>query len=122
MIPDAAAQAAEARGLALRVVALTTWRVRMARASVYTTARIKPPADTAREVATLAERGHRFAKLKVGLDVERDVETVRQVRAAVGSGFQLLVDGNGGFAPKAAIAFVRRIEEYGVYLVEQPVR
>src|SRR5262245_61622292 len=30
----------EARGLTLRVVALTTWRVRMARASVYTTARI----------------------------------------------------------------------------------
>jgi L-alanine-DL-glutamate epimerase-like enolase superfamily enzyme len=34
----------------------------------------------------------------------------------------LLVDGNGGFRPKAAIAFVRRVEEYGVYLVEQPVR
>jgi L-alanine-DL-glutamate epimerase-like enolase superfamily enzyme len=83
---------------------------------------IKPPADTAREVVALAERGHRYAKLKVGLDVERDVEAVRQVRAAVGPGFHLLVDGNGGFAPKAAIAFVRRIEEYGVYLVEQPVR
>src|SRR5262249_50074241 len=83
---------------------------------------IKPPVDTAREVAALAERGHRYAKLKVGLDVERDVEAVRQVRGAVGPGFHLLVDGNGGFAPKAAIAFVRRIEEHGVYLVEQPVR
>ena len=83
---------------------------------------IQTPAETARAVAALAERGHQYAKLKVGLDVERDVAAVREAPAAVGPRFQLLVDANDGFTPKAAIAFVRRIEEYGVYLVEQAVR
>jgi len=83
---------------------------------------ILPPTETARTVAALAERGHRYAKLKVGLDVERDVAAVRAVRAAVGPQFQLVVDANGSFTPKAAIAFVRAIESYGIYLVEQPVR
>src|SRR5438552_17719821 len=46
------APADTARGLTLRIVALTTWRVRMTRASTYTTARISR--STGREAALVA--------------------------------------------------------------------
>lgn len=80
------------------------------------------PAETARRVADLEQQGHRYAKLKVGLDMERDVETVKAVRAAVAKSFQLIVDCNGSYTPKQAVWFGRQAEPLGVYLIEQPVR
>jgi len=79
--------------------------------------------DTMRhEAAEAVAAGIGVIKVKIGLDVERDVEAVRTVREVVGDGVELLVDANQGYAtPKIAINALRRIEEYRIRYAEQPV-
>jgi muconate cycloisomerase len=69
----------------------------------------------------VAEGAHTI-KCKTGLDPERDVEVVRQVRAAVGDDVRIRVDGNEGYRSVwEAIEVTRRQEDYGLFLCEQPV-
>jgi L-alanine-DL-glutamate epimerase-like enolase superfamily enzyme len=61
-------------------------------------------------------------KVKVGMDPEGDLERVRAVRAAVGQGFRVGIDANGGWSTRTAIHTIRRmVEQSGVYFAEQPV-
>lgn len=74
------------------------------------------------EAAAAVEDGIRTIKVKIGLDPERDVFAVREVRRAVGDGVDLVVDANQGYpTPKLAIQTLRRLEEYGIRYAEQPV-
>jgi muconate cycloisomerase len=66
--------------------------------------------------------GIRTIKLKVGRDPRYDVDVVREIRSTVGPEVDVVVDANQGWpTPKAAIAVIRRMEEFGVRYVEQPV-
>jgi muconate cycloisomerase len=83
---------------------------------------IMPVKDGVEEVVKVLEEGIKTIKLKVGLDSERDVAIVREVRKAVGPKIDITVDGNEGYStPTAAIRFLRQIEEYDVLFCEQPV-
>jgi muconate cycloisomerase len=79
--------------------------------------------DTMRsEAAKAVEEGIRTIKVKIGLDPERDVEVVREMRQVVGDDIELVVDANQGYStPKLAIRTLRRIEEYRIRYAEQPV-
>jgi L-alanine-DL-glutamate epimerase-like enolase superfamily enzyme len=67
------------------------------------------------------ERGFRTIYMKVGIDPEEDVRLVRAVREAVGSGPNLRVDANEAWSPSQAINMIRKMEEYDLEFVEQPV-
>src|SRR5205814_1105805 len=68
------------------------------------------------------EQGFATMKVKVGIEPEQDVARVKAVRAAVGPKVHLGVDANGGWKTFAdAVAVIRRLEEFDVYFVEQPV-
>ncbi len=82
---------------------------------------IKAPADMARNAEAVVADGFRFLKIKVGTDPILDVDRVREIRRAVGSGIGLTIDANQGWTPKAAITALRRMEEFDVAIVEQPV-
>lgn len=74
------------------------------------------------EAATAVEDGIRTIKVKVGLDPERDVAAVSAVREVVGGDVEIVVDANQGYpTPKIAIRTLRRLEEYGIRYIEQPV-
>jgi muconate cycloisomerase len=79
------------------------------------------PARAAEIAAWAVAQGFTTMKVKVGLDPEEDVARVRAVREAVGPQVRLGVDANGGWAPRVAIGMVRRLEEFDVFFVEQPV-
>jgi muconate cycloisomerase len=80
------------------------------------------PLEAAREAALVVEAGVRTLKLKIGVEPKRDVETVKEVRQAVGDGVLIRVDANRGY-PTAhdAIKAIRQMEKYDLLLVEQPV-
>ena len=83
---------------------------------------IMPAKDGVDEVLQVLDEGIKTIKLKVGLDIERDVTIVREVRKAVGPKIAITVDGNEGYAtPHDAIRFLKSIEEYNVLFCEQPV-
>jgi L-alanine-DL-glutamate epimerase-like enolase superfamily enzyme len=79
------------------------------------------PAKAADLAAWAVAQGFQTMKVKVGIDPDGDVARVRAVRQAVGPGIRLGVDANGGWTPRVAIQTVRRLYEYGIYFVEQPV-
>jgi L-alanine-DL-glutamate epimerase-like enolase superfamily enzyme len=78
--------------------------------------------DKAAGIAKWAvDQGFRTMKVKVGIDPEQDVQRVRAVRQAVGPDVRLGIDANGAWKPRTAIEMARRLAEYGIYFVEQPV-
>jgi len=75
------------------------------------------------EAVEAVREGIRTIKIKVGLDFARDEEVVREVRAAVGTDVAITLDANQAYpTPKTAIQQIRRLERYGLLLVEQPVQ
>lgn len=77
--------------------------------------------DVSRAVAQSVARGFRAVKLKVGREVEHDLERVAAARAAAGPGIELRVDANGGWSMADALAFLERAAAYRLALCEEPV-
>jgi len=66
--------------------------------------------------------GVKTIKLKGGVDQKRDVELVKQIRAAIGADLKICVDANQGYpTPKAAVKIIKAMEEYDLLYMEQPV-
>lgn len=60
-------------------------------------------------------------KMKVGSNPLRDVARVAAARRAIGDGTELLVDANGAYRPKQALALADAFAEQGVSWFEEPV-
>lgn len=61
-------------------------------------------------------------KCKTGLDAERDVTLVRELRKRLGDDIKIRVDGNEGYASVAEAVRVTRLqEEHNILLCEEPV-
>jgi L-alanine-DL-glutamate epimerase-like enolase superfamily enzyme len=82
---------------------------------------IKPPAELAKEAVGLKENGYVLITIKVGFDPREDIERVAAVRDAVGAGFPLEVDVNGGYSADVAIPTLRKMCAYDIGAIEQPV-
>jgi L-alanine-DL-glutamate epimerase-like enolase superfamily enzyme len=83
-------------------------------------------ADNTREMVAESlrgvEAGFKVIKIKVGyLDAKGDIENVRAIREAVGSDIKLTIDPNGGWNFYQALDILRRMEQFDIALVEQPV-
>ena len=63
------------------------------------------PSRAAKVAATAVEKlGLRAVKVKVGLNIETDLERVQEVRSAVGANIPVAVDGNGGWTVADTLA------------------
>jgi D-galactarolactone cycloisomerase len=120
-----------------RALGQPLWRVlggRSERLLAYASAgELVEPDERARRVAALRDRGVKAVKLRFHLDDWRqDVEVIEQVRAAVGSAVELMVDANQGWRmpgdrrPRWDVATAaqcaRALEDLGVYWLEEPLR
>ena len=75
-----------------------------------------------KEAAEFVRQGFRAMKLRIGSDdADVDVARVRAVRVAIGDDIGLLVDANQKFTPKDAIRLGRRLDEFGLIWIEEPV-
>lgn len=79
------------------------------------------PEQAAAIAAWAVEQGFQAMKVKVGIDPAEDVARVRAVREAVGPHVRLGVDANGGWAPRVAVQTIKRLSEFDIFFVEQPV-
>lgn len=75
----------------------------------------------AAELSGYAAAGHRRVKIKIGRDPAADVDRVRVARDAVGPAIELMVDANGAYTRKQALAIAERIAAHGVVYFEEPV-
>jgi o-succinylbenzoate synthase len=79
------------------------------------------PAHAAEEASRAVAEGYRCLKLKVGGQVQSDLERVAAVRRAVGDGVAIRVDANGAWSFEQALQAALGLEALGVELLEQPV-
>jgi len=74
------------------------------------------------EAAKVVEEGIGTLKIKIGLDPDRDVNIVREVRKAVGDKTRIRVDANQGYRNwRQAVDAIQRMTEFGIAYAEQPV-
>ena len=78
--------------------------------------------DLVAEAQGFVDRGFLGMKIRVGgPSPDDDIERVRAVREAVGRTVDLYVDVNQGLSPKQAIRLGRRLEEFDLVWIEEPV-
>jgi L-alanine-DL-glutamate epimerase-like enolase superfamily enzyme len=75
----------------------------------------------ARELAGYVAAGHRRVKIKIGRDLAAERERLRIARAAVGADVELMVDANGAYQRKQALAIAEVLAREDVRYLEEPV-
>jgi L-alanine-DL-glutamate epimerase-like enolase superfamily enzyme len=65
--------------------------------------------------------GFRSVKIKVGREKLKDPARVETVRSVTGPTIELMVDGNGAYAPQEALLWAECFREQGVTYFEEPV-
>jgi L-alanine-DL-glutamate epimerase-like enolase superfamily enzyme len=74
----------------------------------------------ARQLASWAQQGCAFVKMKVGRHPARDCSRVEAARSAIGD-TELFVDANGAYGEKKALEFAKVYADSGVTWFEEPV-
>ena len=75
----------------------------------------------AREALGYKEQGFDAMKMKVGLNIEKDMENVKAVRQAIGSDIDLMIDANHAYSLTEAMKLARAVESYQISWFEEPV-
>ena len=84
------------------------------------------PLEEAKRAVSLVEEGYKGYKLHSALPgaiddpSDQTIETVREVRAAIGPDIEILVDVNGAFSAHHAIEIGKALEDLGVFHFEEP--
>jgi len=79
------------------------------------------PVDRAqRRAAELVAEGFTTIKVKVGTQLEADVERVRTVRETIGPDLDLVIDANCGYDVDSAIRAAQAMRSFDIGLFEQP--
>jgi len=86
------------------------------------TVSIDTPDAMAAEALAHEQTGYNVLKIKAGIDAETDIEAMRLIREAVGPDMRLRADANMGWDAATAIRVINIYEQYGVEMVEQPMR
>jgi L-alanine-DL-glutamate epimerase-like enolase superfamily enzyme len=116
------------KGLHLPVSELIGGRVRD-RMHLYGSAGMyMPPEKYAAEAEAIAGLGFHAYKMRSGMGPEQDVETVRQVRNAVGPDFDLMVDahtwwrmGDRNYLRSTVETIAEQLAEYRIAWLEEPL-
>ena len=65
-------------------------------------------------------RGYLVFYLKVGLDIEAELEMVRAIRETIGPKAKIRLDANGAWTVNEALRHIARFDDYRIDFVEQP--
>ncbi|WP_257347303.1 mandelate racemase/muconate lactonizing enzyme family protein [Pseudalkalibacillus decolorationis] len=83
---------------------------------------IKEPEHIAEEAASMVDKGYDSFKMKVGTDVQKDVERIQAVRERVGNDVSIRVDANQGWKNSATtLIALRSLRDLNLDWIEQPV-
>jgi D-galactarolactone cycloisomerase len=77
--------------------------------------------DIAAEVAGYRRDGFHAVKIKIGFDVEEDLEVIAAVRDAIGPDMRMMIDANHGYDYLEAIELGQRAAPFGIDWFEEPV-
>ncbi|MCP3963321.1 MAG: dipeptide epimerase [bacterium] len=82
---------------------------------------IKSTEEALSETEEYLGRGFRCLKIKVGLDLDEDLERLAKLRELAGGEVTIRVDANQGYGAEQALRFYRATEHLDLELIEQPL-
>jgi L-Ala-D/L-Glu epimerase len=82
---------------------------------------IKGVADTLAEAEDYVARGFRILKVKLGRDLEEDIERLVKLREKFGQSVTIRIDANQGYTTHNTIQFFQRTKPLNIELIEQPL-
>jgi D-galactarolactone cycloisomerase len=89
---------------------------------VYATALYpEKPSTVAKRARGFANQGFHGVKIKVGFDLDQDIEIVRAVRQELGRDFIVMTDANQGYTLDVGVNAAEAFAECGVFWLEEPL-
>lgn len=88
---------------------------------VYASLSYEPPERVPQRLDQIQEAGFRAAKVRIGVEPERDREVVKAARLAVGERFRLMADANSSWQRRDCVRRARQLEEFDLYWLEEPL-
>lgn len=82
---------------------------------------IKSVEETLKEATEYHQRGFRILKVKLGINIEEDVERLAKLREKFGNEFIIRIDANQGYDAPHTIEFFNRTRKFDIELIEQPL-
>lgn len=82
---------------------------------------IKNVVETLKEAQEYGERGFKILKVKLGIDLNEDIERMVKLREKFGKKFIIRIDANQGYTPEKTIEFYQRTKHLDIELIEQPL-
>lgn len=79
------------------------------------------PEELAAEARLALDNGFDLIKIKSGGDEKADIQNVRAVREEIGDDVRLVIDINGFWNYDQALHTIRKLDEYNLYCIEQPL-
>lgn len=83
---------------------------------------IKNVTETLKEAKEYGERGFTVLKVKLGKDLEEDIERMVKLRETFGKKFVIRIDANQGYDSVQTIEFYNRTKALDIELIEQPLK
>jgi D-galactarolactone cycloisomerase len=78
-------------------------------------------AIVAKRARGFADQGFHGVKIKVGFDLDQDIEIVRAVRRELGRDFIVMTDANQGYTVDAGLKAAQAFADIGVFWLEEPL-
>jgi L-alanine-DL-glutamate epimerase-like enolase superfamily enzyme len=83
---------------------------------------IATPKLMAEKAIDFKQSGATVLKVKLGKDAKSDVERIKHIREAIGSGIKIRIDANQGWSFDDAVYALQAISQYDIEFCEQPMR
>lgn len=83
---------------------------------------IKNVTETLKEAKEYGERGFSVLKVKLGKDLEEDIERMVKLRETFGKKFVIRIDANQGYDSAQTMEFYNRTKALDIELIEQPLK
>jgi D-galactarolactone cycloisomerase len=92
-------------------------RIRCYGSSIYWS----PPEEAAATAREFLDEGFGAVKVKVGVDVKQDLDSLAAIREEVGPDVDIMVDANQNYSADMAIKVGRELEKHNVLFFEEPI-
>jgi L-alanine-DL-glutamate epimerase-like enolase superfamily enzyme len=77
--------------------------------------------EMVQEAQDMSARGFKAFKVKVGIEPEKDLQVMKALRESLGRDVLIYADANMAYSVSTAIRTIKKMEEYGLAFVEEPV-
>ncbi len=78
--------------------------------------------ETLKEAEDYGKRGFTVLKVKLGINLEEDIERMVKLREKFGSKFTIRIDANQGYTTEKTIEFYNKTKHLNIELIEQPLK